>query len=262
MGKYSKTGKCIWCGRTEPIVTFSNKPHVLPDALGGEIVGYDICDDCNHYFGTCTRQNPISIDLEFKEIINAFRVFGSELSSDSYKKLNSIFFSYRHSKALINIKQSFKRISTEQHARLFKRGLFNVFLQKYHYVTGKGDSPEFDEIRKFVRYDIGDQVVGYARNHIILCEQDISHPDVPMSEKLIDNLEKYGVFTFHCIGHIFFLIVRPITFSVMKREFLEKEASKYIIRISGDEDICTLHDIMQLDFLMQRFHSQGTFRFK
>lgn len=262
MAKYSKTGKCIWCGRTEPQVTFSDKPHVLPDALGGQIIGYDICDDCNHYFGTCTQQNPISLDLEFKEIINAFRVFGGELTSESYKKLKSIFFSYRHSKAFISFRTAFKRISPQKHARLFKRALFNVFLQKYHFATGNGNSSEFDEIRKFVRYDIGDQVVGYVRNHIILREQDTTHPDIPMNEHLIEEIEKYGVFTLHCIGHIFFLVVRPITFSVMKTEFLEQKASKYILPIHGDEGICTLQNIMQLDFLMQRFNSGGNFRFE
>ncbi len=51
--KYINTGKCIWCGRTESDgATFYDKPHIVPHGLGGQEIGVDVCDDCNHYFGT------------------------------------------------------------------------------------------------------------------------------------------------------------------------------------------------------------------
>lgn len=70
--RYIKTGLCIWCGRTEPEVSFENKPHILPHSLGGEEIGFDICDDCNAFFGTATLGKP-SLDFVFKEIFNAYR---------------------------------------------------------------------------------------------------------------------------------------------------------------------------------------------
>ena len=51
MTKYKKTGKCIWCGKEEPEVSFNTVPHILPRALGGPEVGFDVCDECNHYLG-------------------------------------------------------------------------------------------------------------------------------------------------------------------------------------------------------------------
>lgn len=66
---YISTGKCIWCGRTiADGATFHNIPHVFPHALGGEDTCTDVCDDCNHYFGTTKTHGIPSIDLTFKEI--------------------------------------------------------------------------------------------------------------------------------------------------------------------------------------------------
>ena len=48
---YIKTGTCIFCGKSYPAVSFYTKPHVLPKSMGGDIIGVDICDKCNKYFG-------------------------------------------------------------------------------------------------------------------------------------------------------------------------------------------------------------------
>lgn len=90
MEKYIKTGKCIWCGKEEPEATFYTEPHILPHSLGGLEIGFDICDECNHYFGTATKGKP-SIDLVYKEIMNAYRVFGNNLNRESYKNLIQYF---------------------------------------------------------------------------------------------------------------------------------------------------------------------------
>lgn len=70
--EYVHTGECIWCKRKKPYVTFFTAPHIVPKSLGGTEIGFDICDDCNKYFGKCTSENKaISIDLAFKEVFNA-----------------------------------------------------------------------------------------------------------------------------------------------------------------------------------------------
>ncbi len=56
---FVNTGKCIWCGRSVPEVTFYSEPHILPHSLGGDEIGVDVSDDCNHYFGKATRGIPI-----------------------------------------------------------------------------------------------------------------------------------------------------------------------------------------------------------
>ena len=47
--RYVKTGHCIWCGKTEPDVSFRAAPHIVPHNLGSDDIGFDVCDDCNHY---------------------------------------------------------------------------------------------------------------------------------------------------------------------------------------------------------------------
>lgn len=39
MRKFKNTGRCIWCGKAEPDVTFKNKPHIVPDSVGGTELG-------------------------------------------------------------------------------------------------------------------------------------------------------------------------------------------------------------------------------
>ena len=45
--EYTKTGKCIWCGKSYPDVTFLKQPHIVPRNMGGGCIGFDICDECN-----------------------------------------------------------------------------------------------------------------------------------------------------------------------------------------------------------------------
>lgn len=126
-----KTGNCIWCGKSFPEVSFVDRPHIVPQKLGGNEIGKDVCDECNHYFGTATKGVP-SVDMAFKEIFNAFRVFGRNTDENTYKSLRSAFFNYRHKDHKIAIKPWFNSmVVTEQ----FKRGLYEVFLQKYHIKT-------------------------------------------------------------------------------------------------------------------------------
>lgn len=250
--RYIKTGQCIWCGRTEPEVAFENKPHILPHSLGGEEIGFDICDDCNAFFGTATLGKP-SLDFVFKEIFNAYRFFSQNLDSESYKNFHSAFFNYYHNKHLIRIKNNFK---TSTITRQFKRSLFYIFLQKYHYVTKNGNHPMFDSVRKFARYDIGNPKVFYVFNNIILTPENQEHPDMPMNAKLIEDMMFSGLFPFWCIGHHFYLEIFPMAFNVNGISYLHKQAKEILIPAIGNEGIYEFDDIMQIDFLMQRFNKQ------
>ena len=249
---YVKTGKCIWCGKKEPEVTFKNKPHILPQSLSGNEIGFDICDDCNAFFGKATSGKP-SLDCVFKEIFNAYRFFSQNLNPESYKKFNSAFFTYYHKKHIIKIKGNFKSsIITRQ----FKRSLFYVFLQKYHYITSNGNHSMFDSVRKFVRYDVGNPRVFYAFNNIILAPDNKEHPNIPMNTQLIDEMMNSGLYPLWCIGHMFYIEVLPLAFNVNGFSYLQKEANKLLIPAVGNERIFEFDDIMQIDFLMQRFNSR------
>lgn len=248
--RYIKTGKCIWCGKENPDATFYVKPHVLPHSLGSNEIGFDICDECNHAFGKAKVGMP-SMDLTFKEIFNAYRFFGQNLNENSYKEYKSIFFSYRHKEHKIVISKSFDPAKI---TLVFKRSLFYIFLQRYHHATGKGNHPMFGSIRKYVRYGIGDLRVFYAFNNVILVSDKDHELYLPMTDNQINDVIEYGVFPFWLMGHIFYLEVFPLAFSIKRKAYLQKEAQNVLIPAHGNERIFEMTDIRQIDCLMMRFN--------
>lgn len=249
--EYTHTGKCIWCGKSHPSVSFRHKPHILPQALGGDEIGFDVCDDCNHYFGTATRGKP-AIDTIFKEIFNISRFRCQKLNKNSWKQLSSAFFKYIHSQNKIVIKREFNdRVIT----RIFKRSLYEVFLQKYHYYTHDGNNPVFEAVRRFARYDEGQLRVFYAFNNIILIDSDETLNTLCMNERSIENVFKYGVFCFWFYGFQLYLEVIPTVFNVRGYQYLREEAQNVLINVNGNEGLFEVTNIMQIDFFMQRFNS-------
>ncbi|MGM9798007.1 MAG: HNH endonuclease [Parabacteroides sp.] len=254
MNKFIQTGKCIWCGRTEAETSFDSAPHVLPKALGGTEVGFDVCVDCNHYFGTAPKHSHgiPSIDHAFKEVFGAFKMFGKNLDSNSYKSYSSAYFQYRHKDGIIKIK---RMLNTNAITRQFKRGLFEVFLQKYHLITGEGNNPIFDTVRKFTRYNIGDLKVYYAFNNVILAPgvEETKHPVLHVGKNAAEEIKKYGFFHFWLLGHNFFLEVSPIAANVYRQQYLQKMATNCLLPAKGDEAIFEITNINQIDIFMQRF---------
>lgn len=250
---FVNTGKCIWCGRSVPEVTFYSEPHILPHSLGGDEIGVDVCDDCNHYFGRATRSVP-SVNLAFKEIFGAFKTFGNNLDEHTYEKFSSVFFHYRHSQRKIIIKNSF---NSKAITRQFKRGLYEVFFQKYHAVTGNGNHPMFDFVRKFARYGIGEPHVYYAFNHVIFTTTSDEKVGLHMSDKILEEMMQSGMYFFWLFGHMFFIEVLPLAFNVNGRKYLQEQANQWLIPATGEERIYEFNDVMQIDFLMERFNSRS-----
>lgn len=251
-----KENTCIWCGKSEPEVTFNNIAHILPRALGGQEEVKGVCDECNKYFGTAPKgkHGIPCMDHAFKEIFGAIRMFSKNLTSNSYKNFSSSYFTYRHSLQKIIIKKNFNsKVVTRQ----FKRALYEVFLQKYHHKTSDGHNPMFKMVRDFARYDKGNPHVFYGFNNIILSpgEDYMQHPYLPMSEKLCEDITKYGMFDFLMMGHHFYLEVVPLLANVHYNTYLQEQANNTIIRIRNNEGIYEFNDVMQIDFLMQRFNS-------
>lgn len=248
--------RCIWCGKTNSDVQFGDIVHVLPRSLGGQEIVGDVCNDCNRYFGTAPKgkRGVPCMDHAFKEIFGAIRMFSKNLTSESYKDFKTSYFTYRHSKHLIKIKDHF---NSKYVTRQFKRALYEVFLQKYHLETGDGHNSMFQTVRNFARYDIGNPRVFYGFNNIILSpdENYMKHPYLPMTENLREDITKFGMFDFWIMGHNFFLEIIPILANVHLNRYLQERANNTIIPIKNNEGIFEFDDIMQIDFLMQRFNS-------
>lgn len=104
--RYTHIGKCIFCKCEEPKVSFFHRPHILPKSMGGEIIGVDICDECNKYFGSSDiliKEPPKwSIEVCVKEIIGIARYLF--LKHEKNTKYKSRFFNIWESKHTIEIK--------------------------------------------------------------------------------------------------------------------------------------------------------------
>ena len=185
-------------------------------------------------------------------MFNAFKTFGRNLTVDTYKHFRSVFFEYRHSRHTIRIKNNFdSRSVTTQ----FKRGLYEVFLQKYHVLTGKGNNPMFDAVRSYARYGYGHLHVFYAYNNIIFEPKETDLLKLPMSSSILDNMMSSGIFEFWLSGHMFFLEVLPVAFESRGQAYLQRAAQKILIPAKGNERIFEFTDISQIDIFMQRLYS-------
>lgn len=256
--RYVKKAQCIWCMQKEPSITFYNQPHIIPRSLGGKEIGFDVCDNCNHFLGTADRTNAykLSVEICFKEVFNILRYLLLNQNNVS-ERLPSIYFDYFKREKKIKIRSSFnyKNIGFRKtFTRQFKKGLYEIFLQKYHLITGNGLEDKFNSIRNFVRHDEGDLPVYYIHNNIILVS-DLNIADLTMSSRLIKDVEDFGFFTFFLFGHWFFLQVTPL--GEMTRDiYLSKATKGLIVYVEGNEGLFELTDILQVDFLLSRFNSK------
>lgn len=177
----------------------------------------------------------------YKEIFNAFWIFGHNLDENTHKKFSSVFFNYYHSKRTIKVRSNFNsRVITRQ----FKSSLYEVFLQKYHQVTENGNHPMFEMVRQFARYNIGNPHVFYVFNNIILCPGEDQRLELPMNENVIDEMMKSGLYRFWMGNQLFYIEVLPIAFQVNGYNFLREEAKTILLPARGNERIFEFNDVM------------------
>jgi len=252
---YIHDGKCIWCGRTSPAVSFNTVPHILPKSLGGAETCVDVCDECNHYFGTPEKGLP-SVDLVLREILESYRLFGTNYYYKNKLPKKFVFFHYNHEKKRVKLKNSFREATITSQ---FKKGLYELFLQKYHAITFDGNNPRWDFVRSYGRYGtaliLREPHVYYAFNNVTLFPEDKHVNVLPMSDKLIDDALKYGVFHCFLMGQSFFIEVIPLLFQQHGRSYLQSAANTMLLPAVGNERIFEFTSIRQIDPFMTRYNS-------
>ena len=248
--KYIQTGKCIWCGKTEEEgASFVNRPHVIPLKLGGDQIGFDVCDECNHYFGTCTKDERVSVDMALKEVLQLSKLSLSAPSTS--KNYSSKYFYIDVDEKLIKPKGI--GFPLKSFTIPFKRGLCECFLQKYHSVTYKGNEKRFDMLRKFARFGVGDIPVYYTFNKVIFTKDPELPPDFIMDKVSIETVDKYGFYVLHLYGHIFTINVIP-NLDVEKKMVFLSNLSNMMITEGITENCFLLEDLNQIDLLYSRFN--------
>lgn len=261
--KYINKGRCIFCLRDEPQTTFKEKSHTISKSLGGVEIGFDICDECNHYFGhhdTLLPKPPrMAVEVCTKEIFALIRCLiehGSHDRREKARRLRSTFFNFRASENRFEVKSSFKYNSgfLDVFTNQFKRGIYEFFLQEYHRQTGCGLEERFNNVRNYARYNIGDLPLYHLRgdNGVLLLEGDISIPRLSFSENQIEIINAYGFYVLYLWGYWFYLEVTPMA-EFNRESYLKRHAKKIMGTGFVVNRLIEVKSIFDIDFTLQNF---------
>jgi hypothetical protein len=256
--KYIEKGTCIWCSKKGQEVTFYKEPHTFSKQLGAKMIGFDICDVCNYYFGTVDTnlKFPMSIELAFKEIMNLMRVLLKGLDENTHKQLKSTYFNYFHSKKTIQIKRNFKANPYFLYSltRQFKKDLYEVFLQEYHRETKNGLDERFNYLRNFVRYNKGDLPIYFLENNgVYLLEQDIDNLSFKFNENVKSEINDYGFYIMMIYSNVFYLEVTPRA-ELTREVFLSQHSRKLIGSGFIFKRLRELKTITDIDFTLRKLY--------
>jgi hypothetical protein len=171
---------CIWCSKTEVKVPFIKEAHTIPQSLGGIFICENVCDACNHYFGSYHDGYP-PVETILKEAFNISRMKflhsnGQVGKNKLMPKFSSIYFNVNFSKHRIDLKPQFKlhKNFQEKICRQLKRGIYKVYLEELERQTNSAHDQRYDFIREFARYNLNDLPVFYfnRRLGVILMAKD------------------------------------------------------------------------------------------
>lgn len=205
---------CIWCRNSEEKVSFKKKAHTIPQSLGGNHICETVCDACNLAFGSHYQGSP-SVEAILKETFNVSRMrfLHSDNQVGKNKKLprfSSLFFDVNFNKRKIDLKFSFRLQSgfQEKLCRQLKKGLYKIYLEEIERQKGIGLDPQFDFIREFSRYNIGDYPVFYFQRSIGVIA--VSNDWITNPQFHLDNayqmkylVQEPSFFEFEFLGHVF-----------------------------------------------------------
>lgn len=250
---------CIWCRKEPPAVTFNRPAHIFPQPLGGKRICQDVCDSCNAYFGSKQVGLP-SVEIALKEPLNISRHFLiSQLNKNAKPpRFKSEYFEYDHQKAIIKHKYKYRLISEFQKnfTKQFKRGIFKIFLEERSESMGDALNPQFDFIREFARYGLGDYPVFYCRPTIpaiMTSANDTDDPMIRFTKHSEEVMKRFGFYSYYFVTH---LIAMPVirTFEITRDNYTKA-------MLAGERPECSalieLKRITDLDFIFSFINTEA-----
>jgi len=240
---------CIWCRKNENQISFDKKAHTIPKSLGGQNICENVCDKCNHYFGSPQPHLPAS-ELVLKEMLNISKycLLENTKSVPKNKRYKSEYFNINWNNFHIKLKPrySLKPGFQQKLGRQFRRGMFKVFLEERERQRSDALSERFDFIREFARYDLGDYpiFIQVPRFKAVFSSiPDLKNPQIRFTE-YSDKMDKdFRVYGYLLLGHNF-LIPTSRFFDDLCRDNFEAHlvktkdvAGTSIKRINYAEDI-------------------------
>ncbi|WP_157593178.1 hypothetical protein [Rufibacter tibetensis] len=252
--EYINKGICIWCLKGKPDgKTFKNRPHIITRQVGNTNVGFDICDECNFYFGTSGKidQFTVSPEIAFAEIVNSINFLAKPSKNElSYLELQAKYFRYYHATGILELKKAFqvRPNFVKDFTRQFKRGIYEAFLQEYHFITTQGLDSAFKKVRNFARWNMGDLPVYFLK--INSNPSPTIKPTWPapiLTEHSLAHINEFGFCQLEVPGYIFFLEATPNAAST-RNSYLKKEYQKLAVSKMSVGKIMRMDTIIGLGF--------------
>jgi hypothetical protein len=206
--------KCIWCLETEEVKPFKKEAHVVPQSLGGVVLCANVCDDCNHNFGSYHNALP-PVEKALKEAFAITRARMLATDGDigknkSLSRFTSEYFNLNFKNHSMSVKPKYILNSKFQSdiARQFKRGIYKMYLEGREEYAGDGHDERFDFIRNYSRYDIGELPVFYFNRTVgvmLALREWFKKPSIIFQSELKMKylVENDHFFEFELMGHIF-----------------------------------------------------------
>lgn len=224
---------CIWCRKDETAVSFKRPAHIFPQSLGGKRICKLVCDDCNAYFGSKQTGLP-SVEIALKEPLNISRLYLLTQMNRNKKlpRFKSEYFEYNLATHIIKPKYKYSLISDFQNTftKQFKRGIYKIFLEERSESVGDALDPQFDFIREYARYGLGDYPVYYCQPKIpaIFVSTDIHDPMIRFTDHSEEVMKQFGFYSYYFVTHeIAIPVIRTyeLTFGNYARYMLEGDKS-------------------------------------
>lgn len=240
--------QCIWCKQTELQTCFKKQAHTIPKSLGGKMICDNVCDECNHYFGSIEHKRP-SIEETIKETFNITRArFIGEQDYGRNKNLarfKSRYFNINFKEHKMSVKPAFQIKPGFQMmlALQLKRGIYKMYLEELERQQGTSHHTCYDFIRDYARYNKGDLPLFYfeRRYGIIINHRDwVNSPQLFINNSRMKYLiENDYFFEFEFLGHVF---------AIAKCPDWQKHYDKYIIE-SEREKVKFFKNLIEVQFL-------------
>ncbi|MBA0885183.1 HNH endonuclease [Flavobacterium undicola] len=206
---------CIWCSRKEPHVTFEKEAHTFPRSVGGKNICENVCDDCNHNFGS-TKPNLPAVEIVLKEILNFSRYFllyTKEVPRN--QRFKSQYFSVNWDTKVLKLKPSYKlqKGFQEKLGRQFTRGMYKIYLEERERIKKDSHNSKFDFIREFARYDLGELQIFYLKPKypfLGIFDGTLENPSIHFGKESEKEEKEFGIYSYQFMGHIFCIPVSKL----------------------------------------------------
>lgn len=242
---------CIWCKSAEPAANFFRPAHIFPQSLGGQRTCKLVCDSCNSYFGSKQPGLP-SVEIALKEPLNIskFILLSQGSKKERLPRFKSEYFDFDTKRKLVQPRFKYRLLSEFQttFTKQFKRGIYKVFLEERSESIGDAFDPQFDFIREFARYGIGDYPVFYCRPSfpaVAVSTEDLKNPMIRFTDYSESIMKQFGFYSYYFMSHT---IAMPVirTYELTVTNYMD-------FTLKGErpmfDRIISLKYITDLDFL-------------